>query len=117
MSAAASRLRAGLAAAFLLFQVGLMVRARFTEARYFCWAPFDSKNEYALEVVAAGRRLPDEEVRRRYGIPPRGTDHRSIQHVKDLVRQYEETYGRADDARVVLHYKTNGVEKRDWRCP
>jgi hypothetical protein len=39
------------------------------------------------------------------------------QHVIDIVQQYEQTYGRNDHARVILTYRTNGHENKEWRWP
>ena len=57
----------------LLFQLVMIGYARYVPARYFCWA----------------------EIRSRYR-RPHGVDNRSIQHVMDIVQQYEESYGRGD---------------------
>ena len=91
--------------------------ARFTPARYFCWAPFDIQSEYSLDVSAGGRSLTAAEVYYRYRRAKDGFDSRSIQHLIDIVRQYEETYGRGDHARVVMKYRVNGKAEQEWRYP
>lgn len=102
---------------FLLFQVGMIVHARFDPARYWCWAPHDQQAEYWIDVEIDGRSLPPEQVARRYRDPWGGIEPRTIEHVIRLVRQYEQTYGRDDGARVVLRYRTNGGPLRVWRWP
>lgn len=91
--------------------------SRFVPTRYFSWAPYDEISLYELEVQIDGRMLTRREIRRRYDVRSPGRENRSIQHVVDIVRQYEETYGMSDEARVVLRYRTNGGEPRAWRWP
>lgn len=110
-------IRTTLAAAFLLFQVVMIVRARFHDARYYCWAPHDRQTEYTIEVEIDGRRLTPTEVADRYRDPWRGVNPRSDTHVLAFVRQYEQTYGRGDDARVVVHYSVNGGPMERWQWP
>jgi hypothetical protein len=111
----AARVRLVLGAILLLLQVGAVIHARFVPSRYFCWAPHDSQSEYRIEVLVGGRALPDEAIERRYQLSPSGVEARSIQLVLDSVRQYEETYGRADGARAVVKYRINGGEERQWQ--
>ncbi|MBI3505086.1 MAG: hypothetical protein HY059_09610 [Proteobacteria bacterium] len=105
-------------AAVLIVQLGTIAYSRLGSARYFCWAPFDTQTRYALTVVLPGLGvLPEEAVRRRYRIKALGTDNRSPQHVIDIVRQYEETYGKPDGAEVALRYSVNGRPFQEWRWP
>jgi hypothetical protein len=91
--------------------------ARFVPARYFCWAPYDIQSEYRLDVSISGRTLTPSEIRRRYRRPKQGVDNRSIQHVMDIVQQYEESYGRSDHAQVLMRYRINGKAEQEWRYP
>lgn len=111
------RLRLTFAIAFLLAQVASIAYARFVPTRYFAWAPYDAITLYELEVRIDGRELEDRELRRRYRLPTLGRDNRAAQHVIDVVRQYEETYGAGDGAEVVLRYRTNGGPEQTWRWP
>lgn len=101
---------------FLLFQVAMIVRARFDPDRYFCWAPHDSQNEYEIAVVAGGRELQPDEVSRRYRLPYRGVDPRAIEHIFDIVRHYEGRLAR-EPASVTVRYRVNGSPERTWRWP
>lgn len=103
--------------ALLLFQVVMIVYARFVPSRYFCWAPFDIQTEYKLQVEVDGRALSAKEVRARYRRQQNGTDNRSPQHVMDIVQGYEETYGRSNPARVEMRYRVNGKQEQVWRWP
>lgn len=109
--------RTMLGSAILLFQLGMIGYARFVPARYFCWAPYDIQSEYRLDVSIDGRKLTAAEIRNRYRRPKQGVDNRSIQHVMDIVRQYEETYGASDNAQVVMKYRINGKAEQEWRYP
>ncbi|MBI3697879.1 MAG: hypothetical protein HY238_23985 [Acidobacteria bacterium] len=112
-----SGLRTAIGVAFLLFQLVMIVYARFVPSRYFCWAPYDAQSEYSLQVTIDGRPLTNQEIRRRYRRPQTGVDNRSIQHVIDIVQQYEETRGRDDHARVIMKYKVNGGAEEQWQWP
>ncbi|MCU1261253.1 MAG: hypothetical protein JWO80_4138 [Bryobacterales bacterium] len=109
------RIAAG--AALLLFQVAMVIYARFVPSRYFCWAPFDTQTDYRLQVSVGGRLLTSREVRARYRRPQVGTDNRSPQHVIDILQGYEQTYGAADHAQVVMRYRVNGKQEQVWRWP
>ncbi len=103
--------------AVLLFQIGAIIHARFVPARYFCWAPYDAQNDYVIEVVAAGRTLSPDEIRRRYKKRAKGTDNRSIQHIKDIISGYETSYGAEENAQVTLSSRVNGGEEQSWKWP
>src|SRR5262249_28708370 len=109
--------RAAIGGAILLFQLGMIGYARFVPSRYFCWAPYDIQSDYRLDVTIGGRKLTAAEIRKRYRRPKQGVDNRSIQHVMDIVRQYEDTYGAADSASVVMKYRINGKAEQEWRYP
>jgi hypothetical protein len=101
----------------LLFQIAMIGYARFVPSRYFCWAPYDIQSAYRLDVSIGGRALTPAQIRSRYRRPKQGVDNRSIQHVMDIVEQYEQTYGSADHARVVMKYRINGKEEQEWQYP
>ena len=102
---------------FLIWQLGMIAYARFVPTRYFCWAPCDTQTAYELKVSIEDRELSPQEIRARYRRPAKGRDNRSPHHVMDIVRQYEETYGRGDDARVVMTYSVNGHPEEQWKWP
>jgi len=110
-------LRTLIGVSILVFQVAMIVYARFVPSRYFCWAPYDIQSDYRIDVKVGDRTLTPAEIRRRYRRPRQGTDNRSIQHVMDIISQYEETYGRNDHAQVALRYRINGKEEEQWRYP
>ena len=106
--------RSLIAVFFLLFQAGMLIHARFTPSRYFCWAPFDSQSEYSIRVWIEGKPLSSKEVKARYRRPARGLDSRSIQHVKDIIVQYETKYRQEQNVRVQLDYNINGIPQAPW---
>jgi hypothetical protein len=105
------------AVALLLFQVVMIVYARFVPSRYFCWAPFDIQTEYKLQVEVDGRMLNAKEVLARYRRAQNGTDNRSPHHVMDIIRGVEETYGRNNQVQVAMRYRVNGKQEQIWRWP
>ena len=98
-------------------QLVLIAWSRTTMARYFCWAPFDMQTDYSVEVTLHGRKLNSAEIRQRYRRPAKGTDNRSVQNLIDVFQGYEERYAGADKAEIVMHYRINGKEEREWRYP
>ena len=110
-------MRTILAVALLLFQVIMIGYARFVSSRYFCWAPMDSQNLYEIEVEIDGESLDDDAILDRYRQPAKGGNWQAIQHVIDKTQQYEETYGRADGARVTIRYTVNGGPEEVWTWP
>jgi hypothetical protein len=113
-----SRLRAVLALTFLLFQASLMIYAQFTPWRYFCWAPNDYANTYSLAVNLNGTELSPDQARARYHLEAyKGSYENPASHIMDLVKQYESTYGRNDDAYVTLRWSLNGHKEQTWHWP
>jgi hypothetical protein len=110
-------IRTAIGVALLAFQVGAVVYARFTDARYFCWAPYDAQNEYTIEATLDGAALTAAQIRERYRRGPKGVDNRSIQHVKDILAGAETLYHANDPAKVTLRYRINGHEEQVWRWP
>ena len=55
-----------LGATLLILQGGAIVRARFVDDRYFCWAPFDRQTRYSIAASVNGRPLTPAEIRARY---------------------------------------------------
>jgi hypothetical protein len=101
------------ALAILLAQVVTMVYARFTPARYFCWAPYDMQTDYRLEVAIGGHELTPAEIRQRYRRPAQGADNRSVQNLIDILEGVERNA--AQKASIVMTYRINGKEERTWR--
>jgi hypothetical protein len=112
------RTRTLVACIFLASQLGLVVQAQFTSRRYFCWAPNDYANTFSLHVRANGTELTEEQALARYHLEDRRSSYENpTTHIMDMVRQYEETYGRNDHAAVVLRWSLNGHEEQTWRWP
>ncbi len=106
-----------LGAGFLLLQLALVIRARFVEERFFCWAPFDETSRYETKVTVGGKVLSEAEIGRRYRYRPSGWENRSIHNVIGIIRRYEQSYGRADHAEVTVTYSRNGSPAQTWRWP
>ena len=91
--------------------------ARFHPMRYYCWAPYDSQNEYEITVKIQDHELTRGDVTKRYRIPARGINPRAIYQVTDIVSYVERVYRGSDNARVTITYRTNGGEEKRWRWP
>jgi hypothetical protein len=102
---------------FLALQVLSIAYARVIPERFFCWAPYDERSEYRIDVELNGQSLPAKEVAERYRYRANGWEARSVHNVISMVRQYESTYGKDDNARVTIHYQTNGRPKEAWQWP
>ncbi len=102
---------------FLLIQVVFIVRAQFHSTRWFCWAPNDYMTDYQLYVFLGSRPIPPAEITQRYHIADRGIEENRAEHIIAIIRQYEETYGRDNPARVILSYSVNGGKQEQWIWP
>ena len=101
-----------------IFQIGAIVYARFVPTRYFCWAPFDTQTDYVATSIVNGRELTAAEFRQRYRRNMRGFDNRSPQHVIDMLQQVEEKRtALGDQATILMKYRVNGKELREWHWP
>jgi hypothetical protein len=100
--------------AFLCFQLGLVIWARFVPQRYFCWAPHDCQTEYTLHVTVNGRELNDKEIFERYRRHQKDRDVRSVANVQLWIKQRDTTYGRNDDVSVIMDYAINGIGQAPW---
>ena len=111
-------LRTVIPIALFAFQLGAIVYARFVPTRYFCWAPYDTQTDYTATAVVNGKKLSATEFRQRYRRPPRGYDNRSPQHLFDMLEQTEERHARVGErSTIVVKYRVNGKEPREWRWP
>lgn len=100
------------------FQLGAIVYARFVPTRYFCWAPFDIQTDYTASATVNGHELNAKEFQKRYHRAKRGFDNRSPQHVIDMLEQAEEKHAAmGDQTTIVMKYRVNGKEPREWRWP
>jgi hypothetical protein len=111
-----SRISFAISVLLIVAQLAFIGAARTTNARYFCWAPFDMQTDYALDVSVDGVKLKPEEVRQRYGLPAAGTDNRSVQNLIDRVQLYEERYA-GHPAEITMKYRINGKQEQVWRYP
>ena len=111
------RLRLFIGLTLLLGQVVMIFVARFHPMRYYSWAPYDSQNEYVIVVKVRGRELPSKQIKKRYRIPARGRNPRSIYQTKDIIAHVERVYYKNDRAKVTLSFRTNGKTVQVWRWP
>ena len=102
---------------FLCLQLAAVLAARFIPERFFCWAPYDEHSLLQTEVSILGKPLSPQEVADRYRYRMNGWEPRSIHNVFNLVRQYEQTYGRTDSALITIRYQTNGHPAKIWTYP
>jgi hypothetical protein len=104
--------------AFLLLQVAAAIHARFVPSRWLgAWAPNDYAVWYRLQVRVQDRPLSPDEVGQRYGIRAESVYENPPQNLMDIVRQREQTYGRDDNAQVVLTYHEDRGPTQEWRWP
>lgn len=104
---------------FLLFLLQLtgILAGRFTDSKFFCWAPFDEISIYTVHADVDGKKLSPEEIGSRYKIRHSGRQNRSIHNIISIVRQYEATYGTDERAEVEIIYLINGHKQGSWTWP
>jgi len=102
---------------FFAVQLFGIVAGRFTNVKYFSWAPYDQISMYKIDVKKDGRTLSRNEVRNRYHIAARGRENRSIHNIISIVRQYENTNGMDDGVNISISYTINGHHSETWVWP
>lgn len=106
-----------IALVFLSFQVLAVVVGLFTREKHFNWVPYDELSDYEIKVTIADTLLSNQSIRQRYRRPAQHRENRSIHNLIALVRRYETTYGRKDQAAVIINYQTNGHATYSWAWP
>jgi len=102
---------------FLFVQILSVIIGLALPENHFNWVPYDELSPYEINVFVDDKQLSPDSVRTRYHRPARHRENRSIHNLIALVRQYERTYGRADHARVIIKYHTNGQTPCSWSWP
>jgi hypothetical protein len=92
----------------------LIVHVTGMQSRYFCWAPNDYVVMYQIQVTEHGHPLTAAEITARYDLDATGEFEDPVQRLEDIIRQYEQTYGRGDGAHVTLTYSLNGHAQEVW---
>ena len=101
----------------LLVQVVQIGVARVHPMRYYCWAPFDSQNEYEVNVTIGGVQLSPTQVSHRYRIAQASVNPRAIYEVLSLITYVESRYRRDANTSVEVRYRTNGGPEQTWQWP
>jgi hypothetical protein len=109
--------RHGVGIAFLGLQLLAIIHARFVPERFFCWGPYDEHSRYWIDVTIDGKPLPAEEISERYRYESSGWEVRRMRNVISIVRQYETSYGHADNALVTVSHEVNGRPLETWIWP
>lgn len=101
----------------LAVQIVMIVAARFHPMRYYCWAPYDSQNEYEIHAQLDGRTLSPAQVETRYRLETPSINPRMIYQVTGIISFVERVYHEGDPAHVTVVYRTNGGPERQWHWP
>ena len=110
-------MRALVAGVLVLWQLGMIVYARFDLGRYFTWSPHDVVWTFDLVVETPTETLDHDGAVARYRLRRYRRQEHAVEHVKRAVRQYERTHGRDDGARVTMTYDKNGRDPLVWTWP
>jgi len=103
--------------AFLLMQLVSIGYARFVPERFFCWAPYDAHSRYQVTIEVDGAQLSPDAIWDRYHYRANAWEPRSVYNLFSIIRQYESTYGKDENARVTVRYSINGHPERLWIWP
>lgn len=101
---------------FALQVLGILI-GKFSDVRYFCWAPYDQFSFYEMNVSIDGRELSEGEILQRYRMDKRGRNNRNIHNVISKIRQYEKTFSKGKNVTVELSYEINGYRQETWIWP
>lgn len=110
-------LRGYILVTFFALQMAGIIAGRFTETKFFCWAPYDQISTYDISVSINGVQLNEQSIFERYQRPQTGRENRSIYNLLSIISQYETTYGQNDNASVVVTYTINGHRNEIWVWP
>ena len=92
------KLRKTIGILFIISQIVLIIYAKFVPERFFCWAPFDEHTYLDVDVEVNGEFLTKKQIEQRYRCKALGWEPRSINNIFSIIRQYESTYGKEDNA-------------------
>lgn len=101
---------------FGLQVLGVLI-GKFSDAKFFLWAPYDQFSFYEINVSIDGHELDEREISNRYRSSNRGRNNRNIHNVISKLRQYEETYAQEKNVTVELSYVINGHQQGTWVWP
>lgn len=102
---------------FFALQILGIIAGRVSDAKYFCWAPYDEISFYEIHATVNGKVLDSKSIYNRYRKNKTGRENRSIYNIISIIRQYETTYGKTDVAKIELSYVINGHKERTWIWP
>lgn len=100
---------------FFSIQFAATIYVRFTDEKYFGWAPYDQISTYRIEVKIGSSILTPEETSERYNLQNPGRENRNITHIFSQITQFEETYGKFDSAKVRVIFSVNGKTSEEWK--
>ena len=109
--------RIALGVLILAAQAGAIVRGRFVNDRYFCWAPFDQQTKYEIRIDIGREGLTHDQIRKRYRRPAEGVDNRSAHNLFDIITRAEQKFEKWGRSRVLVIYSVNGNDRQEWRYP
>lgn len=112
-----NRIGLALCVCLLSFEAIAILYARFTPARYFCWAPYDTQDRYTISVTQDGEILTEEETTQRYRFHSNAWQQHSIHNLLFAIEQFESSYGAKDNAKVSVTYSKNGRPEETWTYP
>lgn len=99
---------------FILTQIVLIVYARYTPLRFFCWAPYDIHTKYEINAIINDSIYGPKQLESRYNYSMEGWEQRSIHNIFYIIEQYENTYGKYDSVEVKALYSINGRKEEEW---
>lgn len=110
------RLKCIICCLIISLQISGVILARFSDLRYFCWAPNDQHSEYRIDsIVINGRRLSTKEIEARYLRNTKrasGFDERSYAHIWNIILAYESIYSNESRIQIRMKYRING---KQWK--
>lgn len=99
---------------FLIFQLGMIIGAKFSSNRYFTWAPHDIQTSYKLRVVLDSVELPPEALYSRYGLYNVGIEDLPADHLIERFTEYERLHLSSNTESIKFEYSVNGKERHQW---
>ncbi|MGN6436066.1 MAG: hypothetical protein ACTHMM_06015 [Agriterribacter sp.] len=98
---------------FFLLQLYCIVTQLQKETKLFNWAMYHTNAHYSIAATINGTDLTDETFFARYRFKRRGSEGRSMEHIKRKITQYERWYGTNDTCVILIQYREN-LKPKSW---
>lgn len=103
-----------LSSAFLIFQIGMIITSKFSDNRYFTWAPHDIQTKYKLRVYQNNLELTNDQLYTCFGLYKSGIEDLPPSHLIERLIEYMRLNPDHDLKCIEYSYSVNGKGWKVW---